>query len=269
MTNPYIELHKAFRAAGAEVLLSSGQACVLYGIAAFSKDGDWVIRETPASCRAVLGELERRGASCRLGAPLDVQWLAQGWTSRFELHMQDGYRARADFVSRPPRVPDIGRLWQMAVHVRDVDLVDVEAVILLKQTRCLRDYSVIGALADVCGYHEGNAELALRYLQDYDLLSNAVARWPDMGAAVDRPAVRLLTQRASRREVVAALAVEQDECTAADARRVSTLREAGHDYARGFTELKAQWVSQRTDLAEQHSQLIALAAQRLGTRGHA
>jgi hypothetical protein len=53
MDNPYISLHEEFRAAGAEVLLSSGQACVMFGIAAFSKDGDWIVRETEASCSAV------------------------------------------------------------------------------------------------------------------------------------------------------------------------------------------------------------------------
>jgi hypothetical protein len=35
------------------VLLSAGEACVAYGIAAFSKDGDWIIDETKESCRAV------------------------------------------------------------------------------------------------------------------------------------------------------------------------------------------------------------------------
>jgi len=39
VNNPYQELHHEFVKAGAQVLLSSGQACVMYGIAAFSKDG--------------------------------------------------------------------------------------------------------------------------------------------------------------------------------------------------------------------------------------
>ena len=46
MKNPYFELHKEFKSIGANVLMSSGQACVLFGIATFSKDGDWVIEET-------------------------------------------------------------------------------------------------------------------------------------------------------------------------------------------------------------------------------
>ncbi len=45
MENPYLALHREFRPAGAELLTGSGQACVVFGIAAFSKDGDWIIRE--------------------------------------------------------------------------------------------------------------------------------------------------------------------------------------------------------------------------------
>jgi len=45
MENPYLILHQEFSRAGADVLLSSGQACVVFGIAAFSKDGDWIVRE--------------------------------------------------------------------------------------------------------------------------------------------------------------------------------------------------------------------------------
>lgn len=269
MTNPYVELHKAFRAAGAEVLLSSGQACVLYGIAAFSKDGDWVIRETPESCAAVLAELGRRGASYRLGAPLDIRWLAEGWTSHFEYMSGEGLRVRVDMVSRPPRIPAIDRLWNAAVHAEGVELVDVEDLILLKRTRRQRDYSAIGALAEVCGFNEGNPELALRHVQDYALLSKAVARWPAESARCDRPAVRLLTRGAPRRDVVTALALEQDELIVADARRVSALRDASREYARSYAELKARWVSQGTPLNEQHRQLAGLAAARLETKGHA
>ena len=77
MENPYFNLHKEFSEAGAEVLISSGQACVLMGIAAFSKDGDWIIRERPDDCEAVIDVLARHGAVYRLGAPLDPRWLRE------------------------------------------------------------------------------------------------------------------------------------------------------------------------------------------------
>ena len=54
MQNPYLKLHKEFRAAGAEVLISSGQACVVFGIAAFSKDGDWIYAKARVPVRPCL-----------------------------------------------------------------------------------------------------------------------------------------------------------------------------------------------------------------------
>lgn len=128
MINPYQKLHNEFVKAGAKVLLSSGQACVAYGIAAFSKDGDWVIEEADKSCKAVLSILERKGADYRLGAPLDVRWLAKGWTSHFE-HMDGDIRVRTDFCSRPPRINDINRLWKDAVQKSDISIVDAQSLI--------------------------------------------------------------------------------------------------------------------------------------------
>jgi len=264
MVNPCVELHKAFRAAGAEVLLSSGQACVLYGIAAFSKDGDWVIRETPESCAAVLAELGRRGASYRLGAPLDIRWLAQGWTSHFELRMPDGYRARADFVSRPPRVPDLEVLWQRRFVLAGLEVVDIASLLQLKQTARQRDYSVIGALAEACGFNEGHADIALDYLQDYDLLAEAVRRWPAEARRHQRGAVRLLVSGAPRTDVVAALAVEQDVRITADRQRLDTFRGRSREFAHRFAALRTGWSTSHTPLAGQHAQLMDLAHESLG-----
>ena len=75
--NIYFELTEAFNAHGPTVALASGQAVVFYRIAIMSKDGDWVIRETPQACERVLAELERRSAYYRPGAPLDVRWLGR------------------------------------------------------------------------------------------------------------------------------------------------------------------------------------------------
>jgi hypothetical protein len=59
--NIYFELTKAFNATAPTVALASGQAVVYYRVAIMSKDGDWIIHETPEACAVVLGELEARG----------------------------------------------------------------------------------------------------------------------------------------------------------------------------------------------------------------
>jgi len=173
MKNPYIELHNEFRKAGADVLLSSGQACVVFGIAAFSKDGDWIVRETEVSCAAILDVLKQHGAQYRLGVPLHPAWLKLGLTSHFEFLTDSGFRMRTYFCSRPPRVHDLERMWKRAMRIENIDVIDVESLVQLKQTRRLRDYSIIGALAEVAGLEGNSPELALTYLQDYELLSRA------------------------------------------------------------------------------------------------
>ena len=260
MKNPYFELHKEFRAAGAELLVSSGQACVLYGIATFSKDGDWIIRETEVSCRAVLGVLAAHRATYRMGAPLDVRWLSQGWTSHFEFMSDEGIRVRTDFVSRPPRIDDVKNVWKNAIIRDGIDMVNLESLVRLKQTRRERDYNVIGALAMVCGFNEGNARIALEYLQDYEQLAKAVSRWPENARACSRPAVSLIVNGAVRRDVVAALAIEKDELVESDSRRIDGIRSQSRRYMRTFINLTHSWKQRSTSLPGQHAELVQAAS---------
>jgi hypothetical protein len=261
MHNPYFQLHKEFTAKGARLLISSGQACVLYGLAAFSKDGDWIIEETDSNCSKILAVLESKKARYRLGAPLDIRWLSGGWSSHFEFTNENGMRVRTDFVSRPPRIPDPRLLWNRALVKQGIDIVDIEELILLKETRRQRDYSIIGSIADVCGFNENNAAIALQYLQDYDTLAESVARWPQMAAQSQRLAVQLIVSGAPRREVVSSLAQEQDELIQADTKRIATYRAMSKEYDRRFAELKATWEPAPPPLSSQHEQLVSIATQ--------
>ena len=108
MTNPYLDLTEEFNRGRRRALVSSGQAVVLHRLAIMSKDGDWVLREDEEAVHHVLDVLAGRGARYRFGAPLDVRWLASGWSSHFE-HWRDGLRLRTDFVTRPPRISGADR----------------------------------------------------------------------------------------------------------------------------------------------------------------
>ena len=258
MKNPYIELHKEFRNAGAKVLISSGQACVLYGIAAFSKDGDWIIDESAESCGAVLKVLSIKNASYRLGAPLDPIWLKKGLTSHFE-YEENGIRIRTDFCSRPPRISDINQLWSRAVSKKSIEIIDVYDLIRVKQTRLLRDYAIIGALAEAIGLNGSVPELAIEYLQDYMLLCKSIERWPDAAARSSRPAVQLILCHASRQEIVNALAQEQDTLISADQARIGTMLTASSRYQEKFMEVSKGWKQGGANLYQQHSDLLNAA----------
>lgn len=147
MDNPYVELTEAFNRGRLRAILSSGQAVVLYRLAVMSKDGDWIVREDAEALDHILNVLSRRGARYRFGAPLDVRWMAGGWSSHLE-HRREGLRLRTDFVTRPPRMSadKLEASWRRpAVH--GVPVIGLEELAEIKKTNREKDYPVIGELA--------------------------------------------------------------------------------------------------------------------------
>lgn len=147
MESIYLQLTREFNQSRFCCILSSGQAVVLHRLAIMSKDGDWIIREEPSALEFVLEILEKHGAIYRFGAPLDIRWLAWGWSSHFEF-MSGPLRVRNDFVSRPPRIGsrDLEQLW-LEQAGSDLPFVDAPRLAELKKTNREKDYAVIGELA--------------------------------------------------------------------------------------------------------------------------
>ncbi len=143
----YVDLTREFNAERLRAVLSSGQAVVLHRLAIMSKDGDWILGETPEALDHVLGVLAGHGASYRFGAPLDVRWMEGGWSAHLQFQ-QDGLRVRTDFVTRPPRLTpqDLDGLWKEQAGA-DLPFVDARRLIELKKTNREKDYAVIGELA--------------------------------------------------------------------------------------------------------------------------
>ena len=52
--NVYFDLTEELNAEGTIAVLASGQAVVFYRISMMSKDGDWILRETPEACQVEL-----------------------------------------------------------------------------------------------------------------------------------------------------------------------------------------------------------------------
>jgi len=103
MNNPYLELTEELNRGRLRALLSSGQAVVVHRLAIMSKDGDWILREDGEAVGHALQVLARHGARYRFGAPLDLRWLAGGWSTHLEFR-RGPLRLRTDFVTRPPRL---------------------------------------------------------------------------------------------------------------------------------------------------------------------
>jgi hypothetical protein len=248
VANVYFDLTEAFNRLGPIVALASGQAVVYYQIAIMSKDGDWVIRETPDACERVIAELDGRGARYRSGAPLDVRWLAGGWSSHFEFMDDRGRRVRCDFLSRPPRVDRvrIDSVFARAGHAAGLLAVDIESLIQMKRTQRAKDYPVIGELAARLPPHR---EIELTTNPDR-LLDLA----PALGADSSRPAVRA-ARSGDRRAVVLALAEETDDLQQQDRRRLAQYERAAEAYLQECRSLDLAELS----LSAAHARLCEVA----------
>lgn len=134
--NVYFALTEAFNREAPTVVLASGQAVVYYRLAIMSKDGDWVVRESPEACQRVLHVLSQRGARYRVSAPLDVRWLRGGWSSHLEFVDEKARRVRCDVFSRPPRVETsiVNALFDTPQPAA-LRAIDVPSLIAMKRTQ--------------------------------------------------------------------------------------------------------------------------------------
>jgi hypothetical protein len=247
VANVYFELTEAFNETEPTAALASGQAVVFYRIAIMSKDGDWVVRETADACEHVLAVLASHDARYRPGAPLDLRWLSGGWSSHFEFFDDRRRRVRCDFVSRPPRVPksSVDALFQRAQSTQLLT-VDVESLILMKQTQRAKDYPVIGPLAALL-----RPEREIELTTDPDRILALAAQ---VGQGSMRPAVRAALT-ADRRAIVVALAEEVDDQQQRDRRRVDAYQQAAGRY---LSECRIQGLSE-LPLREAHLRMCEAA----------
>ena len=250
VANVYFELTEAFNADRPTAALASGQAVVYYRVAIMSKDGDWIIRESPDACARVLAVLDARGARYRPAAPLDSRWLAGGWSCHFEFFDDRHRRVRCDFVSRPPRVAQSALDATFARATTPLFAVDVETLIRLKQTQRAKDYAVIGALAAKLP-----ADREIEFTTNPDRI---LALTAEFGPPRTRPAVAAAATSGDRRALVIALAEEIDEQQQRDRRRVERYETAAAPYLAECRTLGLAGLP----LGEAHTRLID-AAERL------
>ena len=251
MANVYFELTREFNRDEPVAVLASGQAVVFYRIAIMSKDGDWVIRESPEACDRVRAVLAARGARHRPSPPLDVRWLAGGWSSHFEFTDERARRIRCDFFSRPPRVA-LARVEEMFGVSAPWDrllVVDPETLARMKQTQRAKDYPAIGEIARLLP--DGRE---LIYTTDPDRI---LALAFSVTAAVDRPSVRAAREAAGRARVVVELAREIDQMQRRDHVRVERYLAASASYLDEFRRARIDQMA----LSDAHQMACALAEQ--------
>ena len=251
--NIYLELTRKFNSGRVRAILAGGQAVVLHRLAILSKDGDWISREDPQSMEHVLSVLEGYGARYRFGSPLDVRWLAGGWSAHLEFQWQ-GLRIRTDFVTRPPRLDEesLQRIWRNA-EGQEVPFLGARDLVDMKKTNREKDYAVIGELA------RGMSDLDDQILcsrSARDLIRLA-EQHPDRVRRLvgKRPALVAIGQ--GREALEAVLDAERRQLIRANEERLAKYMEASKPWAADWPDLSRQMDG--LDLPEAHRLMVRRA----------
>ena len=187
------------RSAGIRFAITSGMACVHYGLQQTTKDSDWIIApEDISKLRELLIRLEAETPPWRIsyrsifGAPLDTEYMAHGWTSHLLVTDPDGTEHKVDLFGKPPRVQSV------ETEPGDPDYASRHVVAMMKRTDRDRDWPIVDGLGWQLGDRK-RTESAL-HIQEPVRLRAEWARTP----AHQRPAL------AARRPLLLQLESETD-----------------------------------------------------------
>ncbi|MBI3986593.1 MAG: hypothetical protein HY343_06720 [Lentisphaerae bacterium] len=231
--NIYLELTRQFNGGRLRAILSGGQAVVLHRLAIMSKDGDWILREDEEALRHVVSVLAGYGAHYRFGAPLDIRWLAGGWSSHLEFAWK-GLRVRTDFVTRPPRLDGdaVKRLWREQEH-REFPFVGAKDLVELKKTNREKDYAVIGELARRMSDADEQI-LCSRSARD---LMELAATHPDKIVSLARRRPALLAVRDGVEALEAALDAERRRLMHANEERLAAYMAVAEPWSQAWSDV--------------------------------
>lgn len=195
----YRGFQELLRSRSIKAVLTSGMACVEYGLQQNTKDTDWILAlDGIARLVELLGELERgvSGANWRVsyrglfGAPVEREYLEGGWTSHLVARESPESADRhLDFFGHPPRM---GPAWRLTA---ESGIASRDVVARMKKTDRPKDWPLVNGLA-VQAFFEGEPEAVL-HLREPGILQDAWSRIPaDMreGFARERPLLAALPE---------------------------------------------------------------------------
>lgn len=250
------------RAAGVGFAITSGMACVRYGLQQTTKDSDWIIElEALDALRAVVQGFEAQMppgiATYRpiFGAPLDARWHRGGWTTHvaIQLHPNE-IPHHLDFFGRPPRVAT----WRVDSELPD--FADRATVIRMKKTDRDRDWPMVDGLA--IQEMTRNKEESLLHIQSASILRQAWERTiPEKRAVVvgDRPVLRMLDEEPDDLQVEAAIRAERLVWESVNRERYRLYQSEWKAFYRRW-QSEPDWLWPTVEpFAAQHARLVAAA----------
>jgi hypothetical protein len=248
------------RGAGIRFAITSGMACVHYGLQQTTKDSDWII--APADLgkfRALLLELEGERRPWRVsyrpifGAPLDAQFMAHGWTSHLLVTEADGTVQKVDLFGKAPRVQTV------ETDPGQPDYASRHVVALMKRTDRDRDWPIVFG----CGVQmlECNDSRGVLHLQEAEWLRRAWASVPPESRLEFqrlRPVLRLVETQPSRLRRL--IIVERALWEAVNRTRYRPFERCWKDFYRVWSHAPGVVWPVEAAFATQHQLLVEAAA---------
>jgi hypothetical protein len=246
--------------------ITSGMACVHYGIQQTTKDTDWIVDPGHLDrLRALLRDQQRNVPPWRVayrtvfGAPLHESWMRHGWTSHI-LVQETALAAEQhlDFFARPPRVAT----WAPTAD----GFADRDLVAHMKRTDRERDWPIIDGLGWQIAASGGSLASALLHVQSPSRLQ---AVWQQASAseraaaAERRPLLRRLADETDSDRLEAWVRLERLVWQCINRERYGRYQEAWKAFYRRW-RAEPDWSWPTAEPFEvQHERLVA-AAQRHG-----
>ena len=248
---------------GIRFAITSGMACVYYGLQQNTKDSDWIIHPDDIDrLRVLLDGKQRHVPPWRIsyrgifGAPLEKGYLAAGWTSHLSIWPEaGGPEEHVDIFGVPPRVVGSG------LDADDEGFATRETVALMKRTDRDKDWPIVDGL----GWQfaaENDFRNAVLHIQNADRLIELWENLPDkdrIPCLAVRPLLGLISAEVDPIELTGWIRLERLVWEQVNRERYGRYQRAWKEFYRNWRTTE-DWIWPTADpFRIQHQQILEAA----------
>jgi len=142
------------RARRVRALLMSGQACVLYGAAEFSRDTALAILSTAENLSKLSEALNELQADVILVPPFEAKYLRKGHAIHFRCRVPEAAGMRVDVMTKMRGVDSFAKLWKRRTTMvfdngAECEIMSLPDLVRAKKTQRDKDWPMVRRLVEV------------------------------------------------------------------------------------------------------------------------